>query len=135
MHSFASTCSRSDVSGNLCFCLSVDQRRECGVHWAPGEGRRQRGRHQIIIRDTAVPQESPDSPCLPSSSPPYPQLQEALITDPHHYDKAQAQRGLIPGLGRSPGERHGNPLQYFCLENPLVRGAWQAAVGLAQSWT
>ena len=27
--------------------------------------------------------------------------------------------GLIPGLGRSPGEGHGNPLQYFCLENPL----------------
>ena len=26
--------------------------------------------------------------------------------------------GLIPGLGRSPGEGHGNPLQYFCLENP-----------------
>ena len=26
--------------------------------------------------------------------------------------------GLIPGLGRSPGRRHGNPLQYFCLENP-----------------
>ena len=26
--------------------------------------------------------------------------------------------GLIPGLGRSPGERHGNPLQYSCLENP-----------------
>ena len=27
--------------------------------------------------------------------------------------------GSIPGLGRSPGEGHGNPLQYFCLENPL----------------
>ena len=27
--------------------------------------------------------------------------------------------GVIPGLGRSPGEGHGNPLQYFCLENPL----------------
>ena len=27
-------------------------------------------------------------------------------------------RGLIPGLGRSPGEEHDNPLQYFCLENP-----------------
>ena len=27
--------------------------------------------------------------------------------------------GLIPGLGRSPGEENGNPLQYYCLENPL----------------
>ena len=30
----------------------------------------------------------------------------------------------IPGLGRSPGERHGNPLQNSCLEKPLDRGAW-----------
>ena len=29
--------------------------------------------------------------------------------------------GYIPGLGRSPGEGHGNPLQYFCLENPMDR--------------
>ena len=32
--------------------------------------------------------------------------------------------GLIPGSGRSPGEGHGNPLQYSCLENPMDRGAW-----------
>ena len=32
--------------------------------------------------------------------------------------------GLIPGLGRSPGEGNGNPLQYSCLENPTDRGAW-----------
>ena len=36
--------------------------------------------------------------------------------------------GLIPGSGRSPGEGHGNPLQYSCLENPMDRGAWQATV-------
>ena len=35
---------------------------------------------------------------------------------------------LIPGLGRSPGEGDGNPLQYSCLENPTDRGAWQATV-------
>ena len=34
--------------------------------------------------------------------------------------------GSIPGLGRSPGGGHGNPLQYSCLENPMDRGAWQA---------
>ena len=32
----------------------------------------------------------------------------------------------IPGLGRSPGEGHGNPLQFACLDNPMDRGAWQA---------
>ena len=36
--------------------------------------------------------------------------------------------GLIPGLGRSPGEGNGNPLQYFCLENSMDRGAWRATV-------
>ena len=36
--------------------------------------------------------------------------------------------GLIPGLGRSPGEGNGNLLQYSCLENPIDRGAWQATV-------
>ena len=36
--------------------------------------------------------------------------------------------GLIPGLGRSPGERNSNPLQYSCLENPTDREAWQAIV-------
>ena len=34
----------------------------------------------------------------------------------------------IPGLGRSPGGGHGNPLQYSCLENPMDRGIWQATV-------
>ena len=34
--------------------------------------------------------------------------------------------GLIPGLGRSPGEGNGNPLQYSCLENSMDRGAWWA---------
>ena len=44
--------------------------------------------------------------------------------------------GSIPGLGRSPGEGNGNPLQYSCLENPMDRGAWQAAVhGVTESDT
>ena len=42
--------------------------------------------------------------------------------------------GLTPGLGRSSGEGNGNQLQYFCLENPKDRGAWQATVcGIAKS--
>ena len=32
--------------------------------------------------------------------------------------------GSIPGLGRSPGGGHDNPLQHSCLENPMDRGAW-----------
>ena len=43
---------------------------------------------------------------------------------------------LTPGLGRSPGEGHGYPLQYSCLENPMDRGAWRATVhGVAKSRT
>ena len=36
--------------------------------------------------------------------------------------------GLVPGPLRSPGEGNGNPVQYFCLENPMDRGAWQATL-------
>ena len=36
--------------------------------------------------------------------------------------------GSIPGSGRSPGGGHGNPLQYSCLQNPMDRGAWWAAI-------
>ena len=44
--------------------------------------------------------------------------------------------GLIPGLGRSPGEGDGNPLQYSCLGNSMDRGAWWATVwGVPKSWT
>ena len=35
--------------------------------------------------------------------------------------------GSLSGSGRSPGEGNGNPVQYSCLENPMDRGAWQAA--------
>ena len=43
---------------------------------------------------------------------------------------------LIPGLSRSSGGGHGNPLQYSCLENPKDGGAWQATIhGVAKSQT
>ena len=43
--------------------------------------------------------------------------------------------GLIPGLGRPPGEGNGNLLQYCCLENPMDGGAWWATVcGVTKSW-
>ena len=44
--------------------------------------------------------------------------------------------GSIPGLGRSPGEENGNPLQYSYLENSMDRGAWRATVhGVTKSQT
>ena len=44
--------------------------------------------------------------------------------------------GSILGLGRSPGEGNGNPLQYSCLENPMDGGAWKATVhGVTESDT
>ena len=44
--------------------------------------------------------------------------------------------GSVSGLGKSPEGQHGNPFQYSCLENPIDRGAWQAAVhGVAKGWT
>ena len=44
--------------------------------------------------------------------------------------------GVIPGLGRPPGEGNGNPLQYSYLENSMDRGTWRAIVHrVAKSWT
>ena len=41
----------------------------------------------------------------------------------------------MPGLGRSPEEGNGNPLQYSCLGNPMDKGAWRATVhGVEKSW-
>ena len=41
--------------------------------------------------------------------------------------------GLVPGLGRSLGGGHGNPLQYSCLENPMDRAAWSSPWGHTES--
>ena len=50
--------------------------------------------------------------------------------------RATGDMGSIPALGRSPGEGHGNPLQYFDWENPMDRGAWRATVHkVTKSWT
>ena len=50
--------------------------------------------------------------------------------------EARVEVTSIPGLGGSPGEGHGHPLQYSCLENPVGRGAWWAAIhGAAKSGT
>ena len=44
--------------------------------------------------------------------------------------------GSIPRSGRSPGEGHGSPFQYFCLENPVDKGVWLATVHrISKCWT
>ena len=48
------------------------------------------------------------------------------IHPPMH--ELQGDKGSIPETGRSPGEGNGNPLQYFCLGNPMERGDWWAIV-------
>ena len=51
-----------------------------------------------------------------------------VVKNPLAYVGNARDKGSIPGSGGSPGGRHGNPLQYSCLENPMDRGAWQAIV-------
>ena len=45
-----------------------------------------------------------------------------------HAKAGDKRHSSVPRSGRSPGGGHGNPLQYSCLENPMDRGAWWAAV-------
>ena len=56
-------------------------------------------------------------------------------SDGKESDRNVGDLGSIPGLGRSHGEGHGNPLQYSCLENPMDRGAWWANSMGSQSQT
>ena len=59
-----------------------------------------------------------------------------MVKNPPDKAEAAGNTGSIPGSGRSSGEGNGNPLQYPCLENPMVRGAWQARVhGVAKNRT
>ena len=49
-------------------------------------------------------------------------------SDSKEFARNAGDPGLIPGLGRSPGEGNDYPLQYSCLENSMDRGAWQTTV-------
>ena len=60
----------------------------------------------------------------------------SLVKNPPASSGDPRDMSLIPGLGRSPGEGNGNPLQYSCLENTMDRGAGQATVhGVTKSQT
>ena len=59
-----------------------------------------------------------------------------LLKNPPASARDTGAKGPIPGSGRVPGGGHGSPLQDSCLENPMDRGAWGAAVlGVAESQT
>ena len=90
------------------------------------------------------------SPCCPSNSQessPAPQFKSisssvlsllwtSLVAQMVDSTCSAGDMGSVPGLGRSPGEGNGNPLQYSCLKNSMDRGAWQVAVHrVKKSWT
>ena len=63
-------------------------------------------------------------------------LGDSMVKNPPAKTEDAGDMGSIPGLGRSPGVGSGNPLQCSCLENPMDRGAWWAAVhGVTKSET
>ena len=49
-----------------------------------------------------------------------------VVKNPPANSEEVRDTGSIPGSGRFPGGKHGNPLQDSCLENPMDRGAWRA---------
>ena len=99
------------------------------------EGRRRRGRQRMRwldgITDLIEFEQIPGDRGFPGAS------QVALVVkDPPANAGDIRDAGLILTLGRTPGEGNGNPLQYSCLGNSLVRGAWGAAVhGVTKSRT
>ena len=59
-----------------------------------------------------------------------------VVKNPHANAEDIRDVGWIPGSGRSPGDGHGNSLQYSCLENLMDSGTWQAIVHrITKSWT
>ena len=59
-----------------------------------------------------------------------------MVKNPPAHARELKDAGSIPGLGRSPGGGNGNPLQYYCLENSMDRGArWATVLGVAESDT
>ena len=59
----------------------------------------------------------------------------SVVKNPPANAATKGDAGSIPGSGRYPGGRNSNPLQYFCQDNPMDRGAWRATVrGITNSW-
>ena len=108
---------RGGVCSNLAFSLPRLMRRSLPMssHAPPRAGQ------PTIVSTYCVPEGFPGG---------------SVVRNPPASAGDSRDRGSTPGLGRSPGGEHGNPLQYSCLENPLDRGAWRATVhGVAKSRT
>ena len=56
-----------------------------------------------------------------------------MVKNPPANARDAGDAGLIPGWGRSPGVRNGNPLQYSCLGNSMDRGAWWDIAWVAET--
>ena len=62
--------------------------------------------------------------------------EDSMVKNPPTNEGNIGDMGLLPGLGRSPGEGNGYPLQYSCLKSSTDRGTWWSAVhGVPKSWT
>ena len=108
-------------NGNPLQCSCLENPRDGGAWWAAVYGITQSQRR---LKRLSSSSSTMDQVGFPSSSDG--KTSACNAGDP----------GLIPGQGRSPGEGNGNPLQYYCLENPMDRGAWQATVhGVTKSRT
>ena len=80
------------------------------------------------LQEDFLPTELPGSPEIYRHINQCSVVKSLVVKNPATNAEDIRDRVLIPGLGRSPGAEHSNPLQYFSLENPMDRGAWQATV-------
>ena len=96
---------------SLSLCRTQQGDQEDSFHWKPNL--------PVSLSWTARLPEHLQNKCLWFKSPCFPGGSDSEESACNAGDL-----GSIPGLGRSPGEGNGNPLQYYCLENPMDRGAW-----------
>ena len=102
-------------NGNPLLCSCLENPRDGGAWWAAVYG--------VAQSWTRLKRLSSSSSSSAGAS------QVVLVVKkPACHCRRLGEVGLIPAWGRSPGEGHGSPLQYSCLENPMDRGAWWAIV-------
>ena len=120
-------------SGQESWCLPAGQGTQVGGSTLPGDRAREKEERILGLRSHLAGRPEPVQGVLlvPSLFSVSGIKKQPVVKDPP--DNA-GNMGSIPGLGRSPGDGNGNPLQHSCLENPMDRGAWWAIVhGVAKS--
>ena len=126
---FSLTCI-GEGNGNPLQCSCLENPRDGGAYWAAVYGVAQSGTRLKRLSRSYVEhiQVLFFFFFLPSVG--FTGLSGSMVKNP---PSSAGDAGLIPWLGRSPGEGNGNPLQYSCLVNPRNRGAWKAIVhGVAE---